>query len=296
MNLASLKSVGTRSVGRGLLTVRKFSPEILTAVGIVGVVGAAVLASRATLKLEKEVTDLRLNVEAVKEAHEETLKEGEKTKEYSRDMTVVYTRSTLDIAKLYTPAVTVGIASIACLVGAHGIMRRRNVALAAALTAVEKSFGEYRKRVHERFGEEVEREVFYDVKEIDVVGEDGKTTKVKTINANATSPYAKFFDELNPNYTKTPEYNQNFLRVQQTYANDRLQADGHLFLNDVYTALGLPITQAGQVVGWKLGLGDDYVDFGILNPNREMNWEFVNGYEAAILLDFNVDGEILGYI
>ena len=75
-------------------------------------------------------------------------------------------------------------------------------------------------------------------------------------------------------------------------ADDILHTKGHIFLNDVYEALGIPKTEAGQYVGWMLGNGNDYVDFGIYDMYKETNRDFVNGYEPVILLDFNVDGVI----
>ena len=104
--------------------------------------------------------------------------------------------------------------------------------------------------------------------------------------------YAKFFDEFNPNWCKNPEKNLIFLRGIQQDCNDRLHSRGFLFLNEVYEALGLPMTQYGQQVGWIMGNGDDYVDFGIMDGYRESVRDFVNGYEPSILLDFNVDGVI----
>ena len=110
------------------------------------------------------------------------------------------------------------------------------------------------------------------------------------------SDYARFFDVGNPNWEKDSEYNLMFLKRQQAYANDKLKANGYLFLNEVYDMLGIPKSKAGQVVGWiydpENGSGDNYVDFGIYNVNREAARDFVNGYERTILLDFNVDGNI----
>ena len=79
-----------------------------------------------------------------------------------------------------------------------------------------------------------------------------------------------------------------------------LRSRGHLFLNEVYDLLGFPRTKAGAVVGWiydeRHPIGDNFVDFGIFNIQREKARDFVNGYEAAIILDFNVVGDITGEI
>ena len=91
-----------------------------------------------------------------------------------------------------------------------------------------------------------------------------------------------------------------FLFKQQNYANDTLKARGYLFLNEVYDMLGIPRTKAGQVVGWiydeKHPIGDNFVDFGIVDVNNERSRAFMNGYERSIILDFNVDGNILDLI
>ena len=77
----------------------------------------------------------------------------------------------------------------------------------------------------------------------------------------------------------------------------KLKNDGFLFLNDVYDSLGIPKTEAGQIVGWIYDENDperdNCVDFGIYNIHRVANRDFINGIEPVILLDFNVDGDIL---
>ena len=85
-----------------------------------------------------------------------------------------------------------------------------------------------------------------------------------------------------------------FLRAQENYANDKRRRYGHVFLNEVYELLGIPHSQAGAVVGWVRDseVGDGYISFGIYDYTDANARQFVNGYESAILLDFNVDGTI----
>ena len=110
---------------------------------------------------------------------------------------------------------------------------------------------------------------------------------------NGLSVYARFFDEGCEQWSKNPEYNLMFLRSQQNYYNDMLKSRGHVFLNEVYDALGIPRTQAGAVVGWMISdNGDNFIDFGVFDGDRPRARDFVNGYERSILLDFNVDGVI----
>lgn len=292
LNVNTIKLAGTKSVSRSLLIAKKYSPEVLTAVGVVGVVASAVLASKATLKLEATVEDITNDINFNKNRRLVEGHEDYTDTEYQKDMARAYVQATKEIGKLYGPSVTLGLASIGCIVGAHGIMRKRNVALAAAYKAVETSFAEYRKRVVEELGEDQESDIRRGVREEEVV-QDGKKTIIKTVDARGISQYARFFDELSTSWKDTAEYNLMFLRTQQNHANDMLIARGHVFLNEVYDMLGIPRTKAGSVVGWVVSKeGDNFVDFGMYDLKNEKAREFVNGIEKAILLDFNVDGVV----
>jgi len=290
--------------------LKKHSPEILLVAGVVGTVASAVLACKATTKLS---TILEKTKEDVDQIHDCLADEGladQYTKEDGqKDLAIVYAQTGIKIAKLYAPAVILGALSITGILASNNILRKRNVAIAAAYAAVDQGFKDYRKRVVDRFGNEVDRQLKHNIKaktfdEIEVDPETGKEQKVeKTVDIadpDGYSDYARFFDESCAGWEKNPEYNLMFLRAEQNYANDRLRSRGYLFLNEVYERLGIPMTKAGQIVGWVYNpdnpVGDNYVDFGIYETNRERNRAFVNGYERTILLDFNVDGNILDLI
>lgn len=294
--MTNLKVLATRSIGRSSLILKKYSPEILTGVGIVTGVAAGVLAVRATLKVEPVIEDIRINVEAVNEFKEKERAEGREYSDalHARNLGKMYGFGIVELTKLYWPAISLGAASIACIIGAHGIMKKRNAALVVAYNAIEKTFAEYRDRVEEKLGEAAERDIQLDIRDKEVVDEEtGKKKVVSTIGHAGISPYAKFFDEYSQYWDRNSESNLFFLTAQQNYANDRLNARGHVFLNEVYEALGIPHTQAGAVVGWVLSSdGDNFIDFGIYNLENEKAREFVNGIEKSILLDFNVDGVI----
>lgn len=284
----------TRVGHRGLLVTKKYSPQILTGVGIVSGVTAAVLGAKATLKLEPIVADLELDLEDHRSLQHDDQAEKAKTTAF------IYAKHGLRIARLYAPAVGLGASSVVCIISAQGIMQKRNAGLAAAYVALEKGYNEYRKRVEEALGEEKEKELRYGVKTEEVHDtKAGTVTTVKTADPNQFSPYAVFFDQFNKNWKRDAELNKFFLKCQQNYANDLLHARGHIFLNEVYDMLGFDRTKAGAVVGWILtkdGTGDNYVDFGIFNGDSERARAFVNGNESAILLDFNVNGTIFDQI
>ena len=285
--------------------VQKHSPEILAGVGVVGVVASTVMACKATMKLNDILEESKETRNKIREVESNPRYEEQYSHEDAKkDLTINYTQTGLKIAKLYAPAVILGSASLGCLLASNDILRKRNAALSAAYMTVDKSFKEYRQRVVDRFGEEVEKEIRYNIKAEEVtstvVAEDGSETTVtetvKTMDPNLYSDYAKFFDEASPYWQKDPEYNFMFLKSQQQYANDLLKARGRLFLNEVYEMLGIEKTKAGQIVGWVYNpenpIGDNFVDFGIFDMSKERVRAFVNGYEPNILLDFNVDGNI----
>lgn len=291
---------------RAGLHLKKNAPSILTGLGIVGTVASTVMACKATLKLEATLDEAKEEIDLVKEKEEEL-----QEKEYKKELTKSYVKATGKVSSLYLPSAALGVLSIGLIVGAHTVLRSRNVALLAAYTLVEDSFANYREKVKEEYGEDKDREFKYGIKketvEIDNPDEKSKKKKIKeeimTVDedlANKYSVYAKFFDEYNPNWEKTPEYNLIFLRNAQDYANQKLRATGHLFLNEVYDTLDIPRTKEGAIVGWVYdpldGGRDNYVDFGIYDISHERSHAFVNGYEASILLDFNVDGVIYDLI
>ena len=297
VSLELLKNSGIKVAGRGMLLVKKHSPEILTTVGIVGVVASAVMASKATLKLEPVVEKIKNGKDEAKSLLEDEMFPEYDKDRHNKEVARVYVKGAVDLSKLYGPSITLGLSSIACIIGAHGIMRKRNVALAAAYKAVETSFSEYRKRVIAAIGEDKEEDIYIGRETVEVVDENGKKKKVTKVDPNGISAYARFFDEYSENWSKTPEYNLLFLKAQQNYANDLLHARGHVFLNEVYDMIGIPRSQAGQVVGWVISKdGDNFIDFGVYDFDNTGSHLFVNGHERSILLDFNVDGVIYDLI
>lgn len=284
-----------------MLIAKKNSPHFFFVGGVVGVLGSTFLACRSTLKLEETVDEIRKEVSDVKElkALSETPDSDEVAlnyaeKEYARDLGVVYFKGAVKLGKLYGPAVVLGATSVAALTGSHIQLTRRNTALTATVAAVSKALDEYRDRVREAIGDEQELDIFRGVREEEVVDEKGKKKIIKVINPDALSLYSKCFDETNPRWEKYSDYNRSFLVSQERYLNHRLQAYGHVFLNEVYDALGFEHTTPGAVVGWvRDGNGDGYIDFGL---HEARNADFMSGAEPSIWLDFNVDGVIYDLI
>lgn len=304
MSKTEIMTKATRALSKVKFNFKKHSPEILVGAGIIGGVTSAVMACKATTKASEILDKMHEDMNTIHEVSEKASPDVYHEDDLKRDTTIVYVQTAVKFAKLYAPSVLLGAVSITSILAGHNILRKRNVALAAAYTAIDTSFKQYRKRVVERFGEELDKELRYNVKakeydkiEIDEKGKEKlKKETVSVIDPNTYSDYARIYDDGCNGWTKDPEYNLMFLKKQQEYATDKLKADGYLFLNDVYEMLGFPRCKAGQVVGWiydeKNPVGDNFVDFGIYNSNIEKNRDFVNGYERSIVLDFNVDGNI----
>ena len=305
-----IKDTITKTFSKIKFEAIKHSPEILVVAGVVGVVASAVIACKATTKLDDILEQTKNDVDKIHECVDRTDLAAPYTEEDSRkDLAIVYVQTGVKLVKLYAPAVILGALSITSIIGSHYILKKRNVALAAAYATVDKGFKEYRKRVAEKIGDEAEKELRYGIKastiEETVTDEDGREIKVEknvTETSLLPSPYAKIFDEGNPNWEKDSDYNLMYIRNVESKFNDKLKACGYVFLNDVYEALGFPKTKTGQIVGWvydpdnKDHEGDNYIDFGLYSLNRQKANDFVNGYERSVILDFNVDGNIMNRI
>lgn len=310
MKFNEIMNTASRTMHRVGFKIKKASPEIMVVAGVVGVVTSTVMACKATTKVNDILEETKKQVDDV---HNVLESENVPADQYTdddakKDLAIIYTQTGVKLIKLYGPAVLVGALSVTGILASHRILKKRNVALAAAYTTIDRSFKEYRGRVVERFGKELDRELRYNIKaqeieEVTVDKDGNETVEKKTINVvdpNMYSDYARIFDNGSTGWTKDPEYNLMFLKNQQNYANDKLKAQGYLFLNDVYDMLGIPRTKAGQIVGWIYDpdntVGDNFVDFGIYDIYNEKACDFVNGRERSIVLDFNVDGNILDLI
>lgn len=303
----------SRSLHKVGFKIKKHSPEILVVTGVIGIVASTVMACKATTKVQDIVDETKETIDTIHDCVNKGLhtSDGEEyTQEVAnKDLAIVYTQTAWKFAKLYGPSVILGVASVGCMVGSNRILRKRNVALAAAFKAVDTSFKEYRGRLIDRFGKDLDRELRFGIKakevEEKVVDENGKeTTVTKTVEVVdpnvAHSMYSVVFCEGNSGWTKNAELNKVFLIQQQNYANDKLRLNGILTLNEVYDMIGAPRTAYGQIAGWVYTedgtAGDNFVDFGIFDVNNEKACDFLNGRERSIILDFNCIGNILEYM
>ena len=304
--LSKVSTSAARFAGKAEFTIKKNSPEILLGAGIVGFVGTIVLACRATCRADEVLEFHRRKIKDIEDAKEieDADPEGEMSYDieiYRQDKAIRYLKTTGNLAKLYAPTVAVGALSLACILTSRNIMQKRYLGVVAAYNGVSAAFEEYRKRVRDEYGEGLDKHFRYGTTydELPVYDENGKKTKEKeqvektdTEMVMPTDDSCRFFDSSNPNWDKNPTFSMMWLRGQQNILNDILHTRGHVFLNEVYDALGFPHTPQGAVLGWIDGEGDNCIDFGLYDPNKENVRRFVNGVDNVIMLEFNHDGVI----
>lgn len=302
-----------KTAGRFGIKVQKYSPEILVTIGVVGVIGTVVVACKSTLKAQDILDEHESNMQTVKDAAD--LNEEYRENDMKREAAMVYAITAKEFAKLYAPALGLGAFSIGCILAGNNILRKRNFALIAAYNTVSDMFNRYRKNVIDELGEEADGRfrAGKKAKKILVKQIDEKTGKEKEINKKVDvasvpgdiSEYGRWFVKGNTTqYDNHPFYNISYVKSQETYFNNLLQTRGHVFLSEVYDALGFERTPASIVVGWVKGNGDDYIDFGIIDNAYiecdEYNTAKVDSkssiYEDGFFVDFNVDGVIFDKI
>lgn len=299
----------TRHLGAIKLFVKRNLPRIMIFGGTGAVVGGGVWACKNTYEKLPDVVD----------RHEERMYENATyietegpldDKEFRQLTSHTYFETAKDITKIYIGPIILEIAGIAAIIGGDHTYKTRSIEAAAAYLTLQTMYDRLKNNVTKKYGEE---EAFRLANGIDTIEVETEYTddkgKVKTKkekidvmdrdSVSEYSSYARFFAEGNDEWNPNPEVNLMTLRSKQEWANNKLRADGYLFLNDVYKMCGIPITSAGQQVGWiydeENPIGDNYVDFGMYDTRiySRANQDFVNGLENAILLDFNVDGNIL---
>lgn len=308
MKFNDILAKANRAFSMTKLKVAKHSPEILLVAGVVGTVTAAVLACRETTKISTILDEAGATVDAIHDCIENPSHTENYTAEDGRkDLLITYTQTGVKLAKLYAPAVLLGGVSIAAILASNNILRKRNVALAAAFASVSESFNSYRSRVIEKYGKDVDYQLRMGPTEkvvqetvTDDMGNEKQVDKIVKACNPLGSPYAFLFDECNHNWQRTPDYNQMFLNAQMNWANDVLRTRGYITLNEVLESIGIDPTPAGFVVGWvykdgKNENGDTFVDFGLDSDSENVKY-FLSGDEPSVWLDFNVQGNIMNLI
>lgn len=291
------------------LGIKKHSPEILVAAGIGTGIVAAIVACKQTIKANDIVAEARKSLQNIEDVKELAAKnEVEYTEENEQeDRKTIGMQVTVGMVKTYALPVGLGVLSITCILAGHHILKKRNVALAAAYSALSTDFMNYRKRVVNKYGKDVDFMLKNGLEKQIVANQviDPETGEVKetkeevlTYEGDKLSQYARVFDEVgSTQWTPSADHNRAFLLMEQNYFNERIRTRGYIFLNEVYERLGFRPTKAGSVVGWVYQNADyEGIDFGIFTAHTQKAAEFLEGTEPSIILDFNVQGDILSLV
>lgn len=331
--LDNLKDILFRQYGSASLYATRKSPELLLAAGLGTGLVSMIMLAKAHRKSDEVFSDLAAGIAVNKEIYtdarelqvrlEEALNDGVLEDEPSEEQAIIFEED-YDVSKLaeikaaaplyvvgaqraallYGPAVITGIAAVMLILASHNKLQKRNRSLVGALTLLQTSFIEYRRRVSEEYGEEAEKRIYYGLDKRTIktveVGKDGKKKKKKSeenVLPEEITPivYQKKFDQTNQNWSPDPDIRFWTLFQNEATANLQLQMKGWVLLNEVYSWLGMSETTAGAVVGWsremaEAGTGDASISFGLEAPHNQ-----IPGQEAY-LLDFNVHGPIIDYI
>ena len=254
--------------------VSKRSPEILTGIGIAGMVTTTVLAVKATPKA------LELIEEEKSVQNRALLDEAEKT---GSDVTAQVSKlkpiETVKVAwKPYIPAMLTGMASIACLIGAQSVSARRHAALYSAYKLSETALTEYKDKVVETIGEKKEKQIKQKIAEdkVDKAIEDIKENKTKVVVSEDGDTW--FIDA----YSQIPfksTVNKIDKAINELNRDMVVYAPSGASLSDFYDKLDLPHTGYSDQVGWTLDDGP---------IEKDISDAIVKDGKAYIILDFMV--------
>lgn len=286
-----------RALGAAKLALKANAPTIMVVGGVTSMGVGTVLACRQTLYVESILINHVESLEKI-ETGEQLELEGYSPDMARQDRIKVYTRVSIDMAKHYAIPAGLFLGGAGLVFGGHRILLRRNATLALAFTGLKQAFDAYRQRVVEAYGPEVDHELSRSrtvrVEEID---DQGKVVSSSLIRSDI-DPYNRVFEQgASESWRPDLGVNRMFLAQQQRYAQERLNRQGHLYLCDVYEALGFPESDISRVVGWKIRRNPDgskdfpMVDFGLDKPHPD---DDLYSQEKAIYLDFNCQGLIVG--
>jgi hypothetical protein len=290
-------------VNRSILVGKKYSPDILVVGGIAMGIAAGVTAATQTRKIEPILMEHEIAVQDLEAARLAAIEKP--SPEEIRAATIgIYFETTKRLGKLYALPIALGVASISSVAGGYLTLRNREAQAVTAFALLSASYAKYRERVKEHYGDDADTyykngivdNMYVTDPETGAVTKAGEPTGKYHPVDTFRSIYAQEYDARSI-YWSHEDVNANihFLVGRQNYWNDVLATRGHVFLNEVYTSLGLPHTQAGAICGWVYNLADGsdgYIDFGM------KNLENLSGSIApnAILVDPNVSGIIYDLI
>lgn len=309
---------------KGGFLLRKYAPQILTGTGIAGFVATVAVGCKSTLKAEDILEEHEKMIGMANEAYEKS-EPGQYTEDdYNKDLFKAKRKTFFKFVKLYAPTVTLGVASIACILSSHHMMATRNAAIAAAYKAGEAAFRAYRKNVVDEFGEEVDKRMndslkAEDIQKVSELQRKPKTKEEKKKAAKCKAPdrlndmlYKRIFDKNSPRWPGNDESMViSALKLYESELQDYYNKNkGKMTLADALRIggfterYGYVVPREAYVLGWSRFApnSDGRINIGLDNIQEEsigklINRRFIrNGEDIKVLLNFNCDGPILEYV
>lgn len=294
------KSV-SRLASRSALKISANSPTILVVTGVVGLGVTAVMAAKATRKIDPIIEQHKKDRAEIGYVvkHDKVVRREQQTA-----IVEMYYNTSVSLLRVYGPTIAVGTLSAASVLCGHKILKGRHVATMAAYSGLQEQFNSYRQRVAKTLGETAEKDI-YDgahgewVEDPDHKGEYKLQPK---FDEDVLAHLRPWFDETCDNWRPDPHSNYLFLKGVQSHANDLLQRRGHIFLSEILDDLRVPRTPESIVSGWVYRpndpewTGDNFVDFGFMTSNDPNTVAFREEQVASVQLNFNVDGVVYNFI
>lgn len=288
---------------------RANAPTMLNIVGVVGFVAAGVIACKQTTKLSGILEEHREKSEKIKDIADSGLYSDEYTAEDAKnDLRIVTAQTAKDIVKLY--ALPVGLAALStfCVFKADKLHKANEAAIGASAVAIKEAYDNYRKSVAEQIGEDKEKDIFNGVETLkytEINPDTGEQTEkeVRIHKKVEHSPWGFYLDDRSPFL----EERCSVLRMEAlARIIDKLWiqlvTNGHLYVNDVRRAFGVPELREGWQWGWIWDPKDPKCaktvkDLGIDIRDSSVDPEvrdFINGYEDFVFINCTPDGIIEG--
>ena len=232
------------------LAVVKRSPEILTGVGIAGMITTTILAVKATTKAIEliEVEKRRQNKKIVEEAK----KNGQTS---CKQVTKLEPVEIIKVCwRVYIPTVITGVSSIACLVGASSVNARQNAALATAYNLSRTALTEYREKVVETLGKDQDESIRKSIDNDHIERKPVTKSEVIVTDNGDTLCY----DSISGRYFKS---SIDQIKKAENSINRTVITEMYVALNEFYDELDLDHTKLGNDLGWNIDDGLIEIDF-----------------------------------
>lgn len=250
-------------------TLTKHSAEILTGIGIAGMITSTVLAVKATPKALKLIEQKKEEINAKR--FDEGMEDGGNTRDYHEIDKLGVKDTFITTWKCYIPSAVTATASIACLIGASSVHVKRNAVLATAYQLSEAAATEYRDKVIETIGEKKEAAIREKVHKEKVEKNPPSKNAIIVTEKGDTLCLDAFSGRL---------FKSDIDRINKAVneVNRRMNLDFYVSLNDLYSVLGIPRIDVGDRVGWNsdMGLLDTYMTSHITEDGK-----------PCLVMDFN---------